>query len=94
MIEMKRTYHDGRGKFSSLIAARSVSSGGDRFVVIRSLRPAATVAADDDLGIDGTKVAETISRAKAQATMSQVLAKREGWIPVHEYLESIRTAKV
>lgn len=42
------------------------------------------------MGVNKANVAETISKAKAQAVMAQVLASRKGWVPVHEFLEATR----
>lgn len=96
----KPTYHAKTGKFTSTASAHTVTRDGQRFLMVRSLRPMKTAMKDSDpvasvdanvtQGATDAGVAEAISIAKAKAALISILTASPGWIPVHECMVDMR----
>ena len=92
---MRTTYHNRTGRFTSAGGAHTVTRDGQRFLMVRALRPmkgavqrtAEPAPADAPVSqgdASSADVAEAIGVAKAKAALSSILTSSPGWIPLHE----------
>jgi hypothetical protein len=92
---MRTTYHAKHGRFTSVGGAHTVTRDGQRFLMVRSLRPMKGAAsreagpaptdAEVSQGVPvAADVAEAIGVAKAKAALASILMSSPGWIPLHE----------